>query len=159
VSNRYLATYLNDHLAGSTVGVELARRAASENEGSELGAFLSALAREIEEDRETLKAMMASLGVGEDRKKVAVAWVGEKLGRFKPNGQFLGYSPLSPLVELEGLSLGIEGKLAMWQALLKVADRHGLDEAQLEELARRAERQRAGVESHRLAVAARALTA
>ena len=36
----YLAIYLNDHLAGSTAGVELARRTAHENDGSELGAFL-----------------------------------------------------------------------------------------------------------------------
>ena len=42
--SKYLATYLNDHLGGATFGVELVRRAARENEGSELGAFLSQLA-------------------------------------------------------------------------------------------------------------------
>ena len=39
-------------------------------------------------------------------------------GRLKPNGQLTGYSPLSRLVELEGLSLGITGKLGLWRALL-----------------------------------------
>ena len=46
----------------------------------------------------------------------------EKLGRLKPNGQILGYSPLSRLVELETLALGITGKRSLWEALLGVAD-------------------------------------
>ena len=113
--SKYLATYLNDHLIGATVGVELVRRAAGENQGSELGAFLSELAREIEDDRETLLALMGELGVKPDRLKVAAGWTSEKLGRLKPNAQLRGYSPLSPLVELEGLLIGIQGKLAMWR--------------------------------------------
>jgi hypothetical protein len=45
VQGRYLAVYLNDHLAGSTAIVELVRRAAREHEGIELGGFLTASAR------------------------------------------------------------------------------------------------------------------
>jgi hypothetical protein len=157
--SKYLATYLNDHLLGATVGTELVRRAARENQGSELGAFLTGLAREIEDDRETLLALMAELGVKPDRLKVAAGWTGEKLGRLKPNAQLRGYSPLSPLVELEGLLIGIEGKLAMWQVLAEVAVELGIDRARLEELTARAERQQADVERHRLDVGRRALTA
>jgi hypothetical protein len=156
-ASKYLATYLNDHLAGSTSGVELVRRAARENEGSELGAFLASLASEIEQDRETLKEIMAALGVGEDRLKVAAGWLMEKLGRLKPNAQLTGYSPLSPLVELEGLALGITGKLAMWRALLQIAGAPPLDAPRLQELAQRAERQAGDVERHRLEVARSAL--
>ena len=157
--SKYLATYLNDHLLGATVGTELVRRAARENQGSELGAFLTGLAREIEDDRETLLALMAELGVKPDRLKVAAGWTGEKLGRLKPNAQLRGYSPLSPLVELEGLLIGIQGKLAMWQVLAELALELGLDRARLEELTARAERQQADVERHRLDVGRRALTA
>jgi hypothetical protein len=156
-ASKYLATYLNDHLGGSTSGVELARRAASENKGNDLGAFLSALAEEIDADRETLKDIMAQLGVGEDRLKVAAGWLIEKVGRLKPNGQLTGYSPLSPLVELEALELGIRGKLAMWRALLEVSGPPPLDAPRLQELAARAERQAADVERHRLQVARSAL--
>ena len=85
--SKYLATYLNDHLGGSTFGVELVGRAADENEGSELGAFLSQLAKEIESDRESLEAIMAQLGVKADRAKVAIGWSAEKVGRLKPNAQ------------------------------------------------------------------------
>jgi hypothetical protein len=159
VSNvsKYLATYLNDHLGGSTSGLELVRRAASENKGNELGVFLSGLATEIAADRDTLKEIMAELGVGEDRLKVAAGWLIEKVGRLKPNAQLTGYSPLSPLVELEALELGIQGKLAMWRALLEVAGPPPLDAPRLQELAARAERQAADVERHRLQVARPAL--
>jgi hypothetical protein len=157
--SKYLATYLNDHLLGSTVGTELAQRAARENQGSELGEFLTGVAREIEDDRETLLALMSELGVKPDQLKVAAGWIAEKLGRLKPNAQLRGYSPLSPLVELEGLLIGIQGKLAMWQVLAEVAEQVGVDRARMEELSARAERQQADVERHRLAAARRGLTA
>jgi hypothetical protein len=157
-ASKYLATYLNDHLAGSTAGVELARRAASENADTRLGDFLSGLAQEIEEDRVALREVMDALDVRPDRKKLVVAWAGEKAGRLKPNAQLRGYSPLSPLIELEILSLGIEGKRMLWVALKAVADEYALDAERLEELAARARRQRNGVERQRRALAARALT-
>jgi hypothetical protein len=157
--SKYLATYLNDHLLGATLGTELVRRAARENQGSELGEFLTSLAREIDDDRETLLALMREVGVKPDRLKVAAGWTGEKLGRLKPNAQLRGYSPLSPLVELEGLLIGIQGKLAMWQLLAEVAHDVGLDRERLEALAARAERQQADVERHRRDVGRRALTA
>jgi hypothetical protein len=157
--SKYLATYLNDHLGGSTFGVELARRAAGENQGSELGAFLSQLAGEIESDRAALQAIMAELGVKADRAKVALGWAAEKLGRLKPNAQLRGYSPLSPLVELEGLLVGIQGKLSMWRSLAEVAEALGLEPARLQGLAARALSQQADVERHRLDVARTALTA
>jgi hypothetical protein len=158
-ASKYLATYVNDHLGAATAGVELVRRAARENEGSELGAFLSDLAVEIEADRETLEAIMGELGVKSDCAKVAAGWAAEKIGRLKPNAQLRGYSPLSPLVELEGLLIGIQGKLAMWRALAEIADALGLDRVRLQELAARAETQQADVERHRIDVARRALTA
>ena len=66
----HLPIYLNDHLAIVTAGVELARRARGANEGTELGAFLTELAVEIEEDRDTLLEVMTALGAGRDEVKV-----------------------------------------------------------------------------------------
>jgi hypothetical protein len=155
---KYLSIHLNDHLAGSTVALELVKRAARENEGSELGAFLNGLATEIAADRRTLVGIMSLLGVSVDHPKRALAWLAEKVGRLKLNGSLIGYSPLSPLVELETLSLGIEGKRLLWVALAdSVADRIGAE--RLQELIARADRQRAGVEHHRLEAARRAIGA
>ena len=149
---KLLSTYMNDHLAGSTVGVELARRAAGSNEATDLGGFLSRLAAEIEEDRDALLAMMDRLGVSKDRLKVAAGWAGEKVGRLKPNNRLFGYSPLSRVIELEGLALGVEGKRSLWQALA------GLNEPRLAEfdfdaLLERARVQRDQLQERRLAAA------
>ncbi len=153
-----LAIYLNDHLAGSTVGVELARRARGANEGTDLGALLDRLVREIEEDRDTLGAVMDAVGAGRDHVKKAAAWVGEKAGRLKLNGQLTGYSPLSRLVELEGLNLGIEGKSRLWAALGELSDAR-LSSFDFEALVQRAERQRSEVEPFRLEAAREAFGA
>jgi len=117
MSKKLLSIYLNDHLAGATVGLELARRARGANEGTPLGEMLAGLEREIDEDRDSLKALMSKLGVREDPLKVAAGWAAEKAGRLKLNGQLTGYSPLSRLVELEGLYVGVTGKLSLWKNL------------------------------------------
>lgn len=144
-----LAIYLNDHLAGSTVGVELARRARGSNEGTGLGDFLVTLTAEIEEDRDTLQDVMEAVDAGRDRLKVTGAWAGEKLGRLKLNGSLIGYSPLSRVVEVEGLRLGVEGKACLWKMLRELADPR-LSGFDFDALIVRAERQRDELELHRL---------
>jgi hypothetical protein len=72
--------------------------------------FLHGLHTEIEEDRQTLKAVMRSLEVDSSPFKPAAAWLLEKAGRLKLNGEVRGHSPLIPLVELEGLEIGLSGK-------------------------------------------------
>lgn len=153
-----LSIYLNDHLAGSTVGVELARRAAASNGSTELGKALAELAAEIEEDRKALVDIMERLGIGQDRVKVLASWAGEKAGRLKLNGQLRGYSPLSRLEELEGLSLGVEGKLALWQTLQRThGDEPKLRGVDFDDLIRRARSQRQRLERRRRAAAEEAL--
>src|SRR5947209_2879106 len=146
-----LAIYLNDHLAAATAVGELARRAAGSNRGSSYGPFLEELAGELDQERQSLLEIMRELGVGVDRLKVVGGWGAEKLGRFKLNGRLLGYSPLSRVVELEGLAIGINGKLALWRALdhleLDAPQLAGVD---LRELIERAERQLVELEPYRL---------
>jgi hypothetical protein len=139
-----LAIYLNDHLAGSVGGVETARRTRGSNEGTEFGAPLAILCEEIESDRETLESVMKELGVARSRYKPAIGWLGEKLGRLKPNGQLHGYSPLSRVVELELLLVGISGKHRLWVLLDELVGAES--SADFKALAERAEAQRARVE-------------
>jgi hypothetical protein len=158
IDGRYLPIYLNDHRAGALAGLELAKRAAGSNEDSDYGEPLRRIAQEIDEDVDALDEIMEALGVGHDRIKMIAAFVGEKLGRLKLNGQITGYSPLSRLVELEGLTLGVEGKLRLWRSLLELAPLDSrLDEARLDELARRADRQRRTLERLRRRAAGEAL--
>jgi hypothetical protein len=146
-----LRTYLQDHHAGSTVGVELARRTTGANQGTDFGESLARIADEIAEDRDSLERVMERLGVKPDRLKDASGWAAEKLGRLKPNNRLLGYSPLSRVIELEGLLIGVTGKLALWEALrdsvgdsldgvdfVALGDRAREQRARLEEMRRRA---------------------
>ncbi|HKO25955.1 MAG TPA: hypothetical protein VJU80_00740 [Solirubrobacteraceae bacterium] len=152
-----LGIYLNDHYAGSVAAVQLARRAARSNRGTPYGEVLATLADEIDEDRQSLRLIMQRLGIRSDPVKATVAWSAEKLGRLKLNGQLTGYSPLSRLEELEILSLGVEGKLGMWRALARGVD-HGIPEAELTTLIKRAESQRRRLERQRLEAAPEALS-
>jgi hypothetical protein len=147
----YLKIYLEDHYAGATAGLELARRAAGANRGIAYGDALEPIAREIEEDRDSLRAIMTTLGVGPDRFKVAGAWAGEKAGRLKLNGHLTGYSPQSRVVELEGLVVGVTGKRCLWAALLHIEPLEPrLDREQLQLLLERADRQLDTLEEQRL---------
>lgn len=159
VDLKLLGIYLNDHLAGSTVGRDLARRAAGNNrDDPELGPFLADLAQQIDDDRDALLSLMGRLDVGEDRIKQLGGWAAEKLGRLKLNGRLLGYSPLSRLVELEGLCLGIAGKRSLWKSLERLQHAEPrLAQADLPRLIARSERQLASLEEHRLRVAESAL--
>jgi hypothetical protein len=151
VGTRLLAIYLNDHLAGSTGALELARRARSANRGTPFEAPFERLAAEIEADREVLLDVMRRLGVPRDPLKEAAGWVAEKAARLKLNGRLTGYSPLSRVLELELLALGVEGKRALWRALREVAAVDArLEGVDLAELSKRAERQRRLVEQQRL---------
>lgn len=157
MAERLLSIYLNDHLAGAAAGVELARRTRASNRGDdEFGEALAEVCEEIEADRETLEALMERLGVRRDPIKPAAARLGERLGRLKPNGRLRGYSPLSRVVELEGLALGIAGKRQLWRALERSLD--SIDGFDFERLAERADAQRERVEALRLAAAARAFS-
>lgn len=147
---KLLAVYLNDHLAGSTAVIELVRRAAGEHRNTELGPFLSRLAVEIAEDREALRRVMAAVNARADLPKLAVAWMAEKVGRFKLNGRLLGRSPLTPFIELEAMEIGIYGKLLLWQ-VLRDQRPPGSAAVDLDELIARAQRQLADVERHRIA--------
>jgi hypothetical protein len=158
VNQRYLPTYLNDHLAGAVAMTKLAGRAASSNAGTGYGDFLEELHHEIAEDRATLELIMDRLEVRKDTIKTTAAQVAERLGRLKPNAHVLTYSPLSRLEELEILALGVSAKLALWRSLRRVTatdDRVELEV--LETLVERAERQREGLETRRLRAAEDAL--
>ncbi|MBD0317261.1 MAG: hypothetical protein ICV71_01960 [Thermoleophilia bacterium] len=150
---KLLSVYLNDHLAGASLGIELTRRSLRSNRGTELGRFLEELLAEIVEDRDALETAMGRLGVRKSRVKPAFAVAVERVGRFKLNGRLTGYSPLSRVLELEGLTLGIHGKLSLWRNLRTSDVARRIPDLDLERLIERAESQLRRVEEHRLAAA------
>jgi hypothetical protein len=150
---RSLSVYLNDHLAAATGGVELFRRATASRTGP-LGADLAQLRDEAVADRDSLKSLLTRLEVRENVPLTALGWLGEKVGRLKPNGYVVRRSPLADVIELEALRLVTYGKLSCWQVLLDVAahdDR--VPAAELTRLVARAEKQLARLEALHLRTA------
>jgi hypothetical protein len=155
---KLLGTYLNDHLAGSIVGRSLAQRIARRNSDNEYGPPMAEITGEIEQDQEELRRIMTRLDVRQKQLRLGVAWAVEKVTRLKPNGRLVGYSPLSRVLELEGLVMGITGKLELWRTLDQLEDGNpALDETHIRELIRRAESQRDRLEDLRLKAAAEAM--
>jgi hypothetical protein len=153
-----LRIYLQDHRAAATAGRELAARALGSNRGSEFEGDLEWLLGQIEQDMASLDEVMEALDVSHDRLKKVALWTGEKLGRLKLNGRLLSYSPLSRLVEIEGLIAGVTAKGSLWNALQTVAAYESrLAGFDLEALASRADEQRARLEELRTRAAAIAL--
>lgn len=156
-SSTRLAVYLRDHLAGATAGLQLARRALGNNRGTELEPVLERLVGEIGEDRATLQRLMRHLGVDGSQLKNTAAVTAERLARLKLNGQLIGYSPLSRLVELEGLAAGVETKLNLWRSLREALPEGAWPaDIDLDGLIERARAQRETIEQHRQAAAATA---
>jgi hypothetical protein len=140
-----LSTYLNDHLAGSSAGVELAGRIAPD------------LRPEIEADRATLLDVMDRLGAGRDQLKAAVARGAEYARRVRPG--WLMHDGLGRLEELEMLTLGVTGKRAMWEALRHtLAEDPRLAGIDFDVLVARARSQLERLERRRLDAAAQALS-
>jgi hypothetical protein len=158
-ANELLGTYLNDHLSGSVSGVQLAERLRSDHEGTPLATTLRALVHDIEEDRATLVDLMERLGIEPSAVKQAVGWGVEKLSRLKMNQQLTGSPELTRLLQTETLSLGIEGKLAMWRSLKEAAATDArLAGTDFDRLVDRARQQRETLEPHRLEAAAKAFS-
>jgi hypothetical protein len=153
-----LGVYLNDHLAGATAGLELARRIARSPDRPYVKDTMRRIVTEVAEDRTALLDIMRSIGVPVRHYKVCAGWVAEKAGRFKPNGRLVGRSPLSSVEELEALRLGVVGKAAGWRTLRDLANRDGrLDPQRLDGLLGRAERQEQTLEDVRARRAAEVL--
>jgi hypothetical protein len=149
MSKHHLAIYLNDHLAGSQAALEILDR---------LGEKGAALKSEIEQDVEVLKNLMAILRISQSPIRKATGWVGEKLLVIKNLVDDRSGGPLAQLEMLEALSLGIEGKLALWLALdAATSVEPALAILTYDRLAERALKQRAEVERWRLEAAKAAL--
>ncbi|CAB4941680.1 unannotated protein [freshwater metagenome] len=156
--DRYLTIYLQDHLTAATGGINLTRRAKGSAKGrdEELHAFYGGFEEELLEERRSLLGFLSEIGAGPHTAKALAATVGERLGRLKLNGHLLSRSPYSDLVELEGLSIAVQGKRLGWIALQERAHPR-FDPTELARLVTQAEDQHDRLEALRRPRAARIL--
>jgi len=116
-----LGTYLNDHVAGSVLALELLDHLIDSPEAPDRK-LLTQLRIEIQEDQDVLRQLLRSVGAKESTARKAAAWLTEKLGRAKLRIDESGSGELRLLEGLETLALGIQGKLALWRSLATLRD-------------------------------------
>ena len=116
-----LDIYLNDHVAGSVVALELLDYLIDLPAAPEPG-LLTQLRTEIQEDQQVLQKLLQSVGAKESPVRKAAAWLTEKLGQAKLRVDDSGTGGLRVLEALETLALGIQGKLALWRSLATLGE-------------------------------------
>ena len=111
-----LVVLLRNHQAGGRAAIDLYDRALSGQRARPYAARLRTLRDEAREDLDFNESVMRRLGVAASPVQVVGTRITERVGRFKPNGRLVRRSPLSDVVELEGLIAAVHVKLAGWQA-------------------------------------------
>jgi hypothetical protein len=156
--NDNLATYLNDHLAGSVAAIEMIEHLIKIYEGTPIEQFCRKLCEDINSDQTELRGLMRSLQIKESSARKAGAWVAERFSRPKLGRGSEGTEEVGFLQALEGLVLGIRGKEGLWRALGEVKKSWlELQQFDLERLEKRAIEQGGRVEAKRLEVARKIL--
>lgn len=112
-----LRIYLGDHLAVMKGGRSLVSRMRPSATGP-LAGLLDGAGRELDEGMALATAFLRQIGASPPRLKMGAAAAAERAGRLKLNGRLFRPSPLSPLVELEGLVTCMGATAAMWRALV-----------------------------------------
>ena len=158
MSKDYLETYLNDHLAGSVVAIEMLDKLEEDHRDTGVGKLAAELREDIVADRKQLESIIERLELSEHSSRKAVAWLTEKFTALKLQWDDPGDRTLRLLEMFEALSLGIEGKLGLWRALRFAAEESpALQLADYDKLITRAEEQRGKAEEMRLNSARAAL--
>jgi hypothetical protein len=149
---------LNDHLAGSVAGLAILDYVIDKSPDGEQKETLQRVYRDIEEDKEALRAFIDELDFSESPVRKASAWVAEKMAQVKLRFDDPSAGPFLIFESLEALSLGIEGKRSLWRMLSEVFEPgRSIAAFDLETLINRAEEQREIVEKLRLAAGREAL--
>jgi hypothetical protein len=151
MNEKHLTNYMKDHFAGSVAAVELLNHLISSHRGKTHEQFFIQLREEIGEDQEVLQGLLHDLNAAGGAVRNTTAFLSEKLARIKLLLEDPSGGQLARLEKLEALALGIEGKRALWRALLAVAEEiPALRKVDLAGLDQRAEDQRGRVEVRRI---------
>jgi hypothetical protein len=116
-----LATYLHDHLAGSHFAIKLLSSLSDQYKDDELGAFARSLAVDVRQDQDALQQVIEKVGKVNLDVMEAVGWLMEKASRFKLQRDKSGEG-IGTFEALETLTLGIQGKAALWSVLAVIRE-------------------------------------
>ena len=146
-----LAAYLRDHLGGADAAIHVVRRLSARHDGTADGRLFRQLAEEFEQDRATVRALLAQLGASARSPKRVAGRASAALLAFTAGGT---PGQLSLLRTLEALAIGIQGKRCMWRALQTLDTARSTTQINPVELEAKALRQWEAVEGRRRVLAA-----
>lgn len=157
MSKNHLATYLNDHLAGSVAALDMLEDLAVHSK--HLHTEMLKLRSEIEADRDILSALMLGLEIPQSTIRKAGGWISSYVAQMKLLFDDKATGSLRRLETLEALALGIQGKKGLWHALQAASELDTrLTGISYRDLVQRAVDQHGQVEAWRIAAAKEALT-
>jgi hypothetical protein len=119
--NDALSIYLNDHLAGSVIALELLEQLQADASDRSFATTLTNLQAGIRADRQTLEDLMRQLQIDASQPRQALAWVTEKLGQVKLRIDDPEHGALRRMEALETIALGNAGTPALRRALATVS--------------------------------------
>lgn len=150
--NDPLATYLHDHLAGSHFAVKLLDSMHEQYRDEELGEFALTLCADVKQDQNVLQEIIDHVGKARLDLTEVAGWLAEKASQFKLQRDDSG-GGLGTFEALEALTLGICGKIALWQALPLIREFDArLPEYDFKGLMARGDEQYARTEEQRLRI-------
>jgi hypothetical protein len=155
VAHEFLTTYLNDHLAGAQMALEILDLLHRLDDS----AVWLELKREIDADRQELAELIRSINSTPSALRRAAAWMVEKVAELKMRVDDPSTDAILRRLELiEALAVGVDGKHALWTALQTASQTTpALKSLDYDKLIIRAEAQRGVIEVRRLQAAADAL--
>ncbi|CAM3154960.1 hypothetical protein PSET11_00150 [Arthrobacter ulcerisalmonis] len=134
IDPKLLQIYLTDHLAGATAGRDRSANMAHRYQGRPMGSALVKLAGQINDEHQTLAALIEALGFRRRLGHQVLAGLGEKLGRLKLNGRILSTSPLTPVIEIELMRSAVVGKIGLWRTLRDLSPQLELEQSKFQDL-------------------------
>jgi hypothetical protein len=146
-----LVAYLRDQLGGSDAAIHVVRRLSATHEGTADGRLFRQLAEEFEQDRATVRALLAQLGASARSPKRVAGRASAAVPGFTAGGT---PGQLSLVRTLEAIAIGIQGKRCMWRALQTLDTARSTTQINPVELEAKALRQWEAVEGRRRVLAA-----
>ena len=158
IDHSTLRVYLRDHLAASVAAIRLLQRMCAVRGATPLGDEITEITSEVRAEQELLRSLIQHIGGADRGFTLALAWVGEKLSRFKLGPGKPWDSGLQLFETLEAISLAFYGRQSLWHTLaeLNLQGALGID-TDFRALADRASRHLQAVERARLVASRRAL--
>ena len=119
--DQQLERYLNDHLAGSSGAIVMIQHFVDTFEDAEAKDFFIRLKASVEEDRELLKRLLETAGLGKSAVLNVAGDITARVGFLKLMWEGFEPGKLGLFEGLEMLALGVQGKRLLWLALKEIS--------------------------------------